>query len=302
MLIKDNDATLISRAHHAGRNLRALAYLSLLAFALMTGVAVMAGKSFPLFWLLSLITLFLLAGYWLLSMAAKRGDPAAPGSAVLILVIFGVLQFVGGYFLSMNSTVESVQPVSPTSIIIPIVIIIMLLMNWNDLRELRKRGLLEQVFITPLLNSRRLCLIGAALLSVGYASLDGVMLYSLNQKVQEIQYAKAFLSLVEHEEKAFFEVMGSTQPDMAAVQGKLAALENQVALLQKTTPPDNKAFLEVLASYEAAVRQWRKVVAAKQGENADKKAIEQAIEKGNRLRLEACEKFNRHYAEKNAHQ
>src|SRR5688572_6665352 len=81
------DAKLLKRARHAGRNLSVLAMLaSFGAMALIAAALYAKGMHGVMTVLASTITL-IAGGYWVLAVAARRGNPNAVGVVIVAMVL-----------------------------------------------------------------------------------------------------------------------------------------------------------------------------------------------------------------------
>src|SRR5262249_43195405 len=163
------DEKLLKRAGNAGRNLFALASLATVA-AIGLGVLTFLVKEAP--WVtgvMAAILALIAAGYWVLAVAARRGNPNAVGTVLVIAVVGFVLSLVSSGVASARKG-TGFEP-NGSGLVIPILVILALASSRKVLLELRERGLWEQAFGSAK-PTGNLCLIGGSLLVAGFLALN----------------------------------------------------------------------------------------------------------------------------------
>src|SRR5690242_21084505 len=181
-----SDDQLLARASHAGRNLCVLSVLATLVAIVLwvvpfMGKAPLLGMIFP-----ALAITSIAAGYWVLAIAARRGNPASVGTVIVIMALqlTFVLIFVGIGSARTGTDVSSNFP----NVLIPIVVLWALASSRSVLLELQDRGLWEKVFNSEKTSSQ-FCVIGGILLAIGFLTLNGGTLY-IGKKVQQEREAE----------------------------------------------------------------------------------------------------------------
>ncbi|HEY4309285.1 MAG TPA: hypothetical protein VGN12_07515 [Pirellulales bacterium] len=142
----------------------------LAAFSLL---AISFAKTGNGIWFLLPLPLMALA-YWLVAIAARRGNPLALNFVLGVLAIQFLVSLVGqvAAYLMTGRSIGSQLFLT----VLPLLVIAVLARNRTDLIELRRRGLWEALFgaAKP---SRNLCLIGGVLLIVSTFALYGGLLF-----------------------------------------------------------------------------------------------------------------------------
>jgi hypothetical protein len=297
------DEKLLKRANYAARNLFVLATLaSVGALALICVVIFVKGAPGIMAVMAASITT-IGAGYWLLAVAARRGNPTAVG----IVIVAMVLQICLALIASGISAAQSSTPFQPPvgGVIIPIVVLIALVSSRKVLLQLQERQLWDRVFGTAK-PSATLCKVGGALIVIGFISMNAGTSYlgwkiGQNRKV-EVQHAKAFIQLVREDEKEFLTAMKTVYADrnesnVETALTKLSALQQQLESLTKQTPNTEK-LSEVLAKYGSGLRQWKNGLLVFKEPGGDLQRAQKMFELGDRLRAEACDEFDARYAPK----
>lgn len=294
------DEQLLNRASHAGRNLTVLASLATLAsiafwaIAFMAKIPMMAGI-FP-----ALALTLVAAGYCMLALAARRGSPTSVGIVIVIvaLQITFVLTIAGISAARAGGDFSSNTP----SIIIPILVFIALASSRGVLLELQNRGLWDQAF-APAKPTRDLCIIGGALVALGFITLNGGTFY-LGHKVQQERaaehgQAREFVEMIKHEELQFMtaasEVLrASTSEKLDLALSRAETLKAKCESLRSAAGGQGR-LPGVLTTYANAVRQWENGLLALKEKNPDTQHSQRLLDMGDRLRAEALDEFNRYF-------
>jgi hypothetical protein len=299
-----SDEQLLKRAGHAGRNLGALAALGTLLTVVLVVAAMVARDAWPQVLCLPAGACAIAAGYWVLMVAAKRGEPV---SVTVALILTALHLAVGGVMVGLiASRNPELAGRNAAHLVVPIVVLLVLAASRKDLVEIRKRGLSEKAFpgAAP---AGRLCVIGGVLLAFGVVGLNvGAVAFGVAQgqrQVARLQEARVFIHIVEKEEKAFLQALKTFFDEEnetalpAAYQemnARLAALETRVETARKGVT-DNQPLVRVLSSYAAAVAQWRKGVDALALAGADPAAVQKHFQNGDRIRAGAAKEFDRRF-------
>src|ERR1051325_3567770 len=254
------DETLLKRATHAGRNLRLLAMLASVGTLVLAGVTLFATGAPPVMAVLTVTIALITAGYWVLAVAAARGNPNSVGIVVVLMALQITLSLVAsGVVAARNET--GFRP-NVVGLIIPVLVLIGLGTSRKVLLELKTRGLWQQVFGTAK-PSQQLCVVGGALLAVGFAGLNTGTVYigwkAGQQRGAEMEIASSFSEMIHEEESQFLQSMRELGP-ISATTGlddaldKLDELEQRVMEIssEKVAPP---ALDSILRTYIKAVRQ-----------------------------------------------
>ncbi|MDB6057656.1 MAG: hypothetical protein JWO95_1500 [Verrucomicrobiales bacterium] len=243
------------------------------------------------------------AGYWLLAVAAKRGNPHAVGIVIvaMVLQICMVLIFAG--VTAARTNTPFVPPVG--GLFIPILVLIALASSRKVLLELKERQLWQQVFGAAKPSST-LCAIGGTLVVLGFVSMNAATSYLASkvtqQRTVEIQHANAFVQLLKSDEQEFLSAVKMVYRDrndnnFETALTKFDALEQHLASLTKDTPVTERLG-SVLAKYSSALRQWKNGLLLLKGPDPDPDRAQKLFTLGDRFRAEACQEYDQRYAPK----
>jgi len=297
---KLSDEKLVKRATHAGRNLAILAILVSIVAIGATLFAVWAKNvSFLMMGMPILSFIFIATGYWLLAVAAKRGNPNAVGTVIVLMGLQLTFVFISHILAAAGSGED--RPLIP-GLVIPLLVIIALANSRNVLLDLRKRGLWNQIFgdAKP---SARLFVSGSVLLVVGFIGINGSQIYMGGQVRQvqqiEMQQAQRFLEMIETEELAFMEAMGALSgtygvKDVEDILAKVTALEHKVMTIEASIDGTH-SLGSIVRTYGNAVRLWKNAIILLNDSQPDLKRVQQMLEMGDKLRLQSFHDFDRQY-------
>lgn len=297
------DEKLLKRARNAARNLFVLASLASLGAIILISVAVFA-KGLHEFMAILAVTISLIAvGYWLLAVAANRGNPNAVG----IVIVAMVLQICLALIFSGITAAQTNTPFQPPvgSLFIPILVLVALANSRKVLLELKQRQLWQQVFgaAKP---SGKLCVIGGTLLVMGFVSMNAGTSYLswkvTQQRKVEIQHANAFVELVQVDEKDLLSAVkvvyrDQNEGDIETALSKLSALEQHLGTLTTETPSTEQLH-EILLKYDSALRQWKNGLLLLKDPKGDRDRAQKMFTLGDRFRAEACQEYDQRYAAK----
>jgi hypothetical protein len=299
-----SDDSLMQCASHAGRNLIALAILATIASAAVTAFAGVAVFSEPKVAFVALPFLFVTAGYWLLAIAARRGNPAAV-TVVMVVLSVQIAISIAGFVIGFVRTNGNSGHGALLGGVIALLIVAVLARSRTVLLELRKRGLWSQRFgaAGP---SGNFCIVGGTCFVVGsvgiYVSLFvAVFLAAQSAKIvaEEREHAQVFIRLIREDETPFLkalQVPGITNDPNAMddVSAKVKTLEGKVESLQSTVPATS-SLDRILKKYRKAVRFWKDGLAEIRKATADQSVVKENLESGDRLRQEALLEFDQKF-------
>jgi hypothetical protein len=259
------------------------------------GKAVLAAMILP-----ALAITFIAAGYCVLTVAARRGNPASVGTVIVIMALQLTFALIcAGIGAARTGTdVSSNMP----NVVIPIVVLLALASSRSVLLELQERTLWEKVFDSEETGGQ-FCVIGAILLAIGFITLNGGSFY-IGNKVQqeratENRQAHEFVEMIKHEEQQFMDaasaVFSSRTPD--ALELALVRADALKAKCQsiRNAAGDRGHLPGILTSYGNAVRQWQNGLLALKEKNPDKKYSQRLLDMGDQLRTDALADFNRYF-------
>jgi hypothetical protein len=301
------DETLLKRAGHAGRNLFVLACLLTIAATALIVVAILALNRDPsneavrsVFGMAGALTL-MAVGYWFLTVAARRGNPAAVGVVMLAMTV----QIVLGLLAAGVVAAQSQLPFKPNvmGLIIPILVLIALGSSRKVLLELKERGLWERAF-GEAKASATACVMGGIILGLGIVGLNASSHYTTTRLQQaqtaELRHAKAFVELVQTGEKKFLDAMrpvaaGFGKSDVQAALAELNALDQKLQAIISDTK-ETEAMSLILHNYANAVRQWKGGLALLLEAKPDIDRAQAQLKLGDTLRTQAAQAFDDRYA------
>ena len=246
-------------------------------------------------------TLVLIAvGYWVLAVAAKRGNPSSVASVVVVMVLQFFLAVVA-YGITTARTGENVQANVP-GLVIPMLVVIALASSRNVLLELRKRDLWEPIFGSAKPSSR-LCVAGTILIVIGFIGLNGSTIYagwnSGRSRQLEVHQAQGFADMIQSEEQAFMNAMGGLSDPYSAeeIQAVLATVKKlqRRADAAMADAKEGSPLRSILEDYCNAVRQWKNAVTLLASETPDGGRAQEMLLLGDKLRTQAGQNFDSRY-------
>jgi hypothetical protein len=295
------DEKLLKRARHAGRNLSVLAILATFGAMALIATALFAKGFHGVMAVLATTITLIAAGYWVLAVAARRGNPNAVGVVIVAMVLQICLALISSGVTAARTNSAFQPPV--TGLFIPILVLVALASSRKVLLELKERQLWDQVFgfAKP---SGNLCLIGGTLLATGFFAMNAGTYYVgwkvAQQQRAEFQHAKAFVELLQGDEKEFLTAMQGISVDrgqkgIEMALTKLETLEQNVEVLKREAANADR-LLQILTTYGNAQRQWKNGLRLLQEPNSDTDRVQKMFKLGDQLRAEACQEFDRRYA------
>ncbi len=295
-----SDETLLKRANHASRNLTVLAVLGTLVGLVVVALSFsIKGAALPTF-VLGATLLVISGGYWVLAVAARRGNPNSVG---IVLVLVGV-QIALSLIISgiaSSRTGGSFQP-NTGGLVMPALVFIALHSSRKILLELEDRGLSERAF-GPAKPSGNLCMIGGILLVAGFVGLDTGVFYvnhkAGQEKAEEFRRAQAFGKVIRVDELEFMKAMdgvwrNANKAQLEEAVAQLNILEEKLKSVNQTGT-DGGQLSRIINNYENALREWKKALLMMQEATPDSERANAMLKLGDRFRSEACEEFNRRY-------
>lgn len=296
-----SDEKLIKRSGHAGRNLAALALLTSVVAAGATAVCFFAREVAGLVACMAVSLSLVAAGYWLLAVAAKRGNIRAVDFVIgymLVQIVLGMA--LNGYAVNAAG---APQRSAVAGMLLPVLVLLAVIGSRSSLAELERRGLWRQVFgaAKP---SGHLCGLGAALLVLGALSFLGSSFYvgwrTARVPADGLRQARAYTEILNGEERLFLSAVdgladGYRQEDLTAVQEKIGALENAVGKL-RAEAAGNRELGPILLTYGDAVAAWKSGLDLLRADPPDAARARDAFDRGIRLRERAAQAFDAHFA------
>jgi hypothetical protein len=292
---------LIKRAKHAGRNLSVLASLASVVALGLIAVAFMGnGPGSLLVGLLGVSIGVIASAYWVLSVAAYRGDPKAAGIVIVVAGVVMVLN-LGASGISSARTGDEFK-LDFRGIIMPLLVVWALASSRKVLLQLQENGSWEKVF-APAKPTARLCLIGMMLLISGMLAVIGGGLFAGlkagKQRSAAVRSAKTFTQVLNREEKQFLEAMNHLSSDqqnggLEVAWTKLNSLEARINAMK--ADPESAKISPVLNIYGNAVRSWKKGVSLLKEPKPDTDQAFKILEVGDKFRVDAYQEFNHLYA------
>ena len=293
----------MKRARYAGRNLSVLAILATFgAIALIVAALYAKGAHGVMAVLAATITL-IAAGYWVLAVAARRGNPNAVGIVIVAMVLQICLALISSGLAAARTNSSFQPPVA--GLFIPILVLVALASSRKVLLQLKERQLWHQVFGSAK-PSATLCVIGGTLVATGFVAMNAGTTYlgwkAGTQQQAEIQHAKAFIELIQRDEKEFLLAMQgvSVNPGKSEIETALTkfnTLEQNFEALEKESAGADR-LLDILTTYRNALRQWKNGLMILKEPNADIDRVKKMLELGDRFRTEAGQQFDLRYGPK----
>ena len=297
------DEKLLKRARHAGRNLSVLAILSSFGAMALIATALFAKGIHGVMAVLATTITFIAAGYWVLAVAARRGNPNAVGVVIVAMVLQICLALISSGVTAARTNSAFQPPVA--GLFIPILVLVALASSRKVLLELKERQLWDQVFGSAK-PSGNLCLIGGTLLATGFVAMNTGTYYigwkAEQQQRAEFQHAKAFVELIQGDEKEFLTAMQGIsvnrgQNEIETVLTKFKTLEQNFEVLKKEAASADR-LLQILTTYGNALRQWKNGLMLMKERNPDTDRAQKMFKLGDQFRAEACQEFDRRYAQR----
>ena len=295
------DEKLLKRARHAGRNVSVLAILATFGAIALFAAALFAKGIHGVMAVLATAITLIAAGYWVLAVAARRGNPNAMGVVIVAMVLQICLALISSGVTATRTNSAFQPPVA--GLFIPILVLVALASSRKVLLELKERQLWDQVFGSAK-PSGNLCWIGAMLLATGFVATNAGTYYigwnAGQQQRAEFQHAKAFVELLQGDEKEFLTAMQGIsvnrgQNEIETVLTKFKTLEQNFEVLKKEAASADR-LLQILTTYGNALRQWKNGLMLLKEPNADTDRVQKMFKLGDQLRAEACQEFDRRYA------
>jgi hypothetical protein len=302
-VLNADDQKLLKRARNAGRNLSILAILASIGSVLLVAGAFLI-KEMPGVMILLAATISLVAaGYWVLAVAARRGNPNAVGVVLVVLIVQMCLGLITSGLAAAQTKSAYKLPIG--GLVIPILILVGLASSRQVLLDLKQRNLWDRVFGSAK-PSGHLCVVGGILVATGFIALNAGNYYlqgkAADAQDAEFRHANAFVELVQEEEKEFLTAMqnisgSQSGEEIDAALTKLKLLEENFAKL-KSEAADVNRLVQILTTYGNALRQWRNGLTLLKEREPDAERAQKMFALGDQLREEAGDEFDRRYAEK----
>jgi hypothetical protein len=305
-----SDEELLKRSGRAGWYLMALAAAMTVLAVWMVVVAAMAGAAskpdsapsdatwmWALAMALPLTMCVITVGLWLLTIAAKRGNPTAPG---IVLVVIGI-QILFAFIVSCNALLHGIVATTVVYLVIDVVIALTVLDGRTILLEMKQRGVWETSFAAAK-PSRRFCLWGGILLIAGYVAFNAgiiVPAYFLAPSATDAP-AKAFFECIKSRMPAAVESLQqwtrntTDAKSLKAAQEKIESLDQKVAAIQRKVAPD-LPLAPILTKYRQALFDWKNAMDEFESPDRDMKKVKQYLQSGTKLHSEALGEFNSRY-------
>ena len=295
------DEKLLKRARHAGRNLSVLAILATFGAMALIAAALFAKGIHGVMAVLAATITLIAAGYWVLAVAARRGNPNAVGVVIVAMVLQICLALIGSGVTAARTNSAFQPPV--TGLFIPILVLVALASSRKVLLELKERQLWDQVFGSAK-PSANLCIIGGILLATGFVAMNAGTYYigwkAGQQQRVDFQHARVFVELIQNDEKAFHTAMQGIsnhrdQNQIGTALTTLKSLEQKFEVIEKEAAGADR-LPQILTTYGNAIRQWKKGLMLLKEPDADTERVQKMFMLGDQLRAEACQEFDRRYA------
>lgn len=307
-----SDEAILRRSGRAGWYLTALAAAMTVLAVWMVVVAAMAGAASKLAsaqadatWVgafalaLPLTICVMTIGLWLLAIAAKRGNPAAPGVVLLVLGIQILLAFI----TSCNALLHGIVATTVVYLVIDAAIALTILDGRAILVEMKKRGIWETSFAAAK-PSRGFCLAGGILLVAGYVGFNAGLIvpsYMVAQQApKDAVPAKAFFECFKSRGPAAIETLQqwtkktSDAKLLQAAREKIESLDQKVAAIQRKVAPD-LPLAPILTKYREALFAWKNALDEFESPDRDMTKVKQYLQSGSKLHSEALGEFSKRY-------
>ena len=298
-----SDEKLLKSAGHAGRNLSVLAILATVGAMALIAAALFAERMHGLMAVLATTILLIAAGYWVLALAARRGNPNAVGVVIVAMALQICLALISAGAAAARNNGTFQVPIGGS--FIPILVLVALASSRKVLLQLKERQLWDRVFGSAK-PSGKLCVIGGTLLATGFIAMNAGTYYfgwkAGEQARAEGQHAKAFVELIQGEEKVFLtatqEISANRrQNEIESALAKFKTLEEHFEVLKKESAGADR-LAQILTMYGNALRQWKNGLLLLKEANPDADRVQKLLALGDQLRTEACQEFDRVYAPK----
>jgi hypothetical protein len=292
-----SDEKLLQRARYGGRNITALAILATLV-AVFSFLAIPFAKTGDLI-LFLLIFPCVAVAFWMLAIAARRGNALSLNFVLGVLTLQFLVSIVGevvAYVVSGGKI-----PMQLVFIIIPLLVIAVLARNRADLLELRRRGLWDSLFGAAR-RSKTLCVVGGLLLCASILVLYGDLLFQAVGTSRNVRLRKEFSDLVLVDEKSLLGTIQSINPSNAkqvlpGAQAKADQLEIKAQGIAKRSPAGSSVHTAA-TTYVKAVQKWRVGMTLLAGNGSEYERIKTLLVDGDQLRKKAVSQFDANYAKK----
>ncbi len=204
-----SDEVLLGKSHNAGRSMVALAALATLGALLFGGIAlgIRSGDMNLLSVLPAAGVFSVAAAYWVLAVAARRGDRNAVAiPAVVLTMVVGLLAISFGLARMRDA---SFGTGNGFQFVIILIIIWALVRDWKVLTELRRRDLWDRAFPDQK-PTGAFCVIGGVLLAAGVLFFNvgmlGVGAQAAEAAAERGRQAQKFVNLIEKDQARFMQV------------------------------------------------------------------------------------------------
>lgn len=298
-----DDAKLLKRARNAGRNLAVLATLATIGALAMLSALLFAKGAGRGMAVMGMPLALLAAGYWVLAVVARRGNPTAVGVVIGAMVFQICLLFIASGINAARNNTPFQPPI--VGLIIPVVVLFALNNSREVLLKLKERKLWDQVFGSAK-PSGNLCIIGGTLLVTGFVTWNAgtyfVTWKAGEQQKAELERAQAFIELLKTDEKEFFTAMkgvfaNPSRSNIEMVLMKLQTVEQKLEVLKAEAANANN-LLQTLHTYGNALRQWKNGLMLLSEPIPDTRRAQKMFQLGDKLKADALQEFDRRYAPK----
>ena len=293
---KLNDEQLMRRANSAGRNLAVLATLATCGGLGLWAIAFLSKG--PQLWLVApAVALSLLgAGYWMLAVAAFRGNPQSI-TVVLVLMLFQLaVTLVWAGVSAARTGTDFSSNFNATHLAVPILVLCVLGSSRSVLVELQHRGLSLRAFPSGR-SSRALCFFGGTLLAAALVFIDtgtGYAAWKIDKvRAAENESARKFVQLLKTEDKGFMAATAQVvklnlnrQANATAALDQANVLEKKLEALRKETDEDG-SMATILTTYGNAVKAYKSALLVYKDPRGDEKHAGELMALGDKRRAEA---------------
>jgi len=295
-----SEEKLLKRASDASRNFYVLAILTTLLGAILTACAFFTpGMRITL--AVSLPLLAISASYYVLAVAARRGDHK--GSTVVLTAYFIqlIVSLIGMSYITSGKGLPNLG-----GILISCLIIVALYQGRQRIVELRNKGLFEKAF-NGKKGFKTLSLAGCAIFIVGFIALQTASFatgyFAVKKDNGEIGRAIKLKEIMQDDEPRFANALGEnsknpSQENKKTMYAELENLEKKIEGLAASIPKDETRLAEIMDVYRQAVGKWKTGVALANAESPDMEKSLESFKLGDRLRSQTAQRFNDAYIKK----
>jgi hypothetical protein len=298
-----SDEQLLKRARHASTNLWALGVLAALPGIGLIALAAFDSSMSRDAWVFGVAFWLVAGGYWVLGTAARRGDQRSVAIVVAVLVVHLCIFFISQGVIAMRRGDAAFSDGGGiVGAAIGFVVMLILARNYQELVELRKRGLWDQVFgaCKP---GGHLCIAGGVLFVLGFLCMYGEVVHQasrLKAAQTRMTHAQSFMNMIRTEEQELAAAMKDFGGvlDPAKVQTALdavARLEQRALHLQKECS-DDQIFAGILTTYISGTREYKDALTILQQASPDVQEFQRKLKAGDDLRNDACVRFDQRYS------